>query len=235
MHSWAPFSFFFFLPLIRACKCLIWTAASHFRGEGSRWRGAEGATSQVSCAIAADRGAEEESADSRLAGGGRAARTLLRRSISYLKIPTPTPPFPPLPFLSSPPSTNTTTSSSSSSLVIDSFATRSIRQTGRIWGGGRQGRRGRKAITSGRFDPIANTEQAGDLPLRTWGRHSGSTGGIFSPRSTFGSRLHWDCCQAHLSGINNNKGGGQELFRSLHTNSPGIQIQVCSHELRMPF
>lgn len=66
-----------------------------------------------------------------------------------------------------------TTPSSSSSLVTDSFATRSIRQTGRIWAGGRQGRRRPKAITSDQFDPIANLEQAGD-------RDSGITGGFWS-------------------------------------------------------
>lgn len=83
----------------------------------------------------------EESADSRLAGGGRAVRTgsedPFRTKGATLKY-RPTLPRRLL-------------------LVIDSFATRSVRQTGRIWGGGRLGSsRGRRAITSGRFDPIAH-------------------------------------------------------------------------------
>lgn len=92
-------------------------------------------------------------ADSRRAGGGRAADGL-RRSISYLKIPTP-------------PSTSTSTTPSSPSLVTDSSATRSIRQTGRIWGGGRPRRSG-KAITS---DTEQQAEEPGTTPC--------STGGLF--------------------------------------------------------
>lgn len=82
-------------------------------------------------------------------------------------------------------------SPSSLSLVIDSFATRSVRQTGRIWGGGRQGSRGRRAITSGRFDPIADTEQAGGEGGTCLSVHEddrAASPGEFGPRSTFESR-----------------------------------------------
>ncbi|KAL3968498.1 20S proteasome subunit beta 2 [Sarotherodon galilaeus] len=63
------------------------------------------------------------------------------------------------------------------------FATRSIRQTGRIWAGGRQGRRRPKAITSGQFDPIANIEQAGD-------RDSGIIGGFWGRTGAISQSLH---------------------------------------------
>lgn len=124
-------------------------------------------------ALSQRREEEEGSADSRLARGGRAVRTGFRRSVSTkgatLKY---RPPYHP---------------SSSSSLVIDSFATRSILQTGRIWGGGRQGRRGRKA------SPLVGLIQS-PIPSRlgtclsVHEDDSAASPGDFVPRSTFHSR-----------------------------------------------